>query len=132
MAVGTSGNQFKNGEQAIDAHRKSMHDPDLRGQWDERFHLLIARATGNPALVDVLRGLLRKLAIAWGMYYRVRDEPGRGFEMHERTLRALVSGDPAEIDLVMDEHLAILEQQWEEETGRGRLRRSRDLVQERR
>jgi DNA-binding FadR family transcriptional regulator len=120
---------FRRLEQAIDEHRKSMHDPDLRGQWDERFHLLIARASGNPTLVEVMRGLLRKLAIAWDMDYRVHNEPERGIEMHERTLRALVSRDPGEIDEVMDEHLAILEQQWEEETGRPRLRRSRDVVQ---
>jgi DNA-binding FadR family transcriptional regulator len=119
---------FRRLRDAIDEHRGAMHDADLRGQWDERFHLLIARATGNPTLVDVMRGLLRKLAIAWDMDYRVLNEPERGIEMHERTLAALVSRDPDEIDRVMDEHLAILEQQWEEETGRPRLRRGRALL----
>jgi GntR family transcriptional repressor for pyruvate dehydrogenase complex len=115
---------FRALQQAIDSHRQAMQDADLRGQWDERFHLLIARATGNPTLVDVMRGLLRKLAIAWDMDYRGRDEPERGLVIHERTLRALMSRDPAQINEVMDEHLAILERQWEDETGRPRLRRA--------
>jgi DNA-binding FadR family transcriptional regulator len=122
-----SDEDFDRLRQAIDEHRKSMHDPDLRGQWDERFHLLIARATGNPTLIEVMRGLLRKLAIAWDMDYRVLNEPERGIEIHEKTLSALRSGDPTQIDPVMDEHLSILEQQWQDETGRPRLRSARSL-----
>jgi hypothetical protein len=75
-----------------------------------------------------MRGLLRTLAIAWDMDYRVKDEPQRGIDVHEKTLCALMSRDPIQIDIAMDEHLSILERQWEGETGRPRLRRAQFSV----
>jgi GntR family transcriptional regulator, transcriptional repressor for pyruvate dehydrogenase complex len=101
----------------IDGQR-SAHDRDELGKWDERFHIALARATRNPAVVQIMRDLLRKLPIAWDMEHDV--DLGTG--MHERTIEALISKDPDAIDAVMDEHLSILEQLWEGEAGRPALR----------
>ena len=40
-------------------------------------------------------------------------------DIHSRTLAAVRAADFEQIDVVMDEHLAQLEQIWERETGRG-------------
>src|SRR4051812_2850327 len=82
---------------------------------DERFHISVARATSNAAIVEIMRGILRKLAIAWDMDCRLPLDPERDLEMHRRTLAALMSRDPMEIVAVMDDHLRILEHLWEAE-----------------
>jgi GntR family transcriptional regulator, transcriptional repressor for pyruvate dehydrogenase complex len=101
----------------IDGQRASGDRDDL-GKWDERFHIAMARATRNPVVVQVMRDILRRIAIAWDMEHDV----DLGADMHERTLAALISKDPVHIDAVMDEHLAILERMWEDEAQRPQLR----------
>jgi GntR family transcriptional regulator, transcriptional repressor for pyruvate dehydrogenase complex len=107
----------------VEEQRRAIGDRDLFGQLDERFHIALARATGNEAIVDLMRGILRKLAIAWDSDSRQPLDGEHDLAMHERTLAAIVSRDPAEIEAVMDEHLSILEQWWEVDAGRPRLRR---------
>jgi GntR family transcriptional regulator, transcriptional repressor for pyruvate dehydrogenase complex len=120
--VYATNDNFRRMRRAIEEQR-AARNIELSGQWDERFHIQIARATGNPTIAQIMRGLLRKLAIAWDMDYHIEHAPERGVEMHEQTLAALMSRDPVEIDEVMDRHLSILEVLWEDETGRPRLRR---------
>jgi GntR family transcriptional repressor for pyruvate dehydrogenase complex len=90
-------------------------------QLDTRFHLTMARATHNDTVVELARLLFRRLEV-------VRDLIGIGGEVrwtidiHERTLRAIMAGDLGQIDATMDEHLARLEQRWEEHSGRALVR----------
>lgn len=98
--------------------QRSTHDRDELGKWDERFHIALARATRNPAIVQIMRDLLRKLAIAWDMEHDV----DLGTDMHERTIEALISKDRETIAAVMDQHLSILERLWEGEARRPALR----------
>ena len=113
---------FRRMRETIDLQRQAVGDRNRTNQLDERFHIRLARATGNPTIVEMMRGLLGQLAIAWDMDYRQPTDPERGIAAHERTLKAIMSRDPAEIDAAMDEHLSILERLWEDETGRPRLR----------
>jgi DNA-binding FadR family transcriptional regulator len=92
-------------------------------QLDFRFHLGIARATKNTTIVMLMRTLLKQLEIARDMSMRGPREPDTAIDIHEDTLRAIKSGDPVRVDEAMDRHLAYLEQIWEAETGRTRLRR---------
>jgi DNA-binding FadR family transcriptional regulator len=108
----------------LEEQRARIGDETRFAQYDERFHISVARATGNPTIVSIMRGILRKLAIAWEMVHRVPGDAEHDLEIHERTLTALKSRDPTAIATVMDEHLAILERWWERETGRPRLRRA--------
>ena len=89
---------------------------------DVRFHLAIARASGNGMLVGLVRQLYRDLEIARDMAMHHETVPGWVIDVHERTLAAIRSGDLEAVDRVMDEHLAGLERTWEQETGRALLR----------
>jgi GntR family transcriptional regulator, transcriptional repressor for pyruvate dehydrogenase complex len=108
--------------QIIDRQREAGVQSELLGQLDELFHLAMAEATHNAEIVNLMRTLLDKLVIAWDMDYRREPDPTRGVKAHEDTLRAIVGGDHEEIERVMDAHLSILEHQWEEGSGRRRLR----------
>jgi GntR family transcriptional regulator, transcriptional repressor for pyruvate dehydrogenase complex len=106
----------------IERQREAGQQSELLGQLDEHFHLAMAEATHNAEIVSLIRTLLDKLVLAWDMDYRREPDPKRAIELHEETLRAIVGGDHAEIERVMDAHLSVLERQWESGSGRRRLR----------
>ena len=102
---------------------------DLFLQLDLKFHLGLARATRNSTIVGLMRTLLRQLEIARDMAMHAPLVPDWTIEIHERTLSAVRAADFPQIDEVMDEHLAQLEQIWERETGRGLVRQLPDFLQ---
>jgi GntR family transcriptional repressor for pyruvate dehydrogenase complex len=79
---------------------------------DVRFHLTMARATGNVKLVGFVRALYRDLEIARDMTMHLETVPEWVLDVHQRTLSALRSGDLATVDAVMDEHLGRMETAW--------------------
>lgn len=89
---------------------------------DVRFHLTIARASGNQTLVGLVRSLYHDLEIARDMAMHHETVPEWVLDVHERTLAAIRSGDLDAVDRVMDEHLAELERTWEIETGQALVR----------
>jgi DNA-binding FadR family transcriptional regulator len=89
---------------------------------DVRFHLTIARASGNETLVGLVRSLYHDLEIARDMAMHHETVPEWVLDVHERTLAAIRSGDLDAVDRVMDEHLAELERTWETETGQALVR----------
>jgi GntR family transcriptional repressor for pyruvate dehydrogenase complex len=113
---------FRRMRSTIDAQIEAIGDRDRLNQFEERFHLYMARATGNTTIVELTQTLLRKLAIAWDIGKRLPNDDEAGIALHDDTLRALMSRDPEEIDRAMDIHLSLLEHLWESETGRPRLR----------
>ncbi|UTI65648.1 FCD domain-containing protein [Paraconexibacter antarcticus] len=80
---------------------------------DQRFHLAIARATGNSTIVGLMRTLLRRLDIARDMAMHEPPTVEWSLDIHRQTVDAIRSGDMARIEVVMDEHLAELERAWE-------------------
>ena len=106
-----------------------LRHEDLFLQLDLKFHLTIARATGNSTVVSLMRSLFRRLEIARDMAVHGETVPDWTIEVHERTLAAIRVADFVAVDDVMDEHLAQLEQVWERETGRGRVRPLPDFLQ---
>lgn len=108
-------------------HREAER-PERFAVHELRFHLAIARAAKNSTVLDLMRSLLTRLEIAreLGMRSVERQDPAIG--IHERTLKSLCGGDPDDIEAAMDEHLAYLEDIWEEATGRARLRRVPDFL----
>ncbi len=119
----------------IDRKRELARGPDflrhedLFLQLDLKFHLIIARATGNSTIVSLMRSLFRRLEIARDMAVHAPTVPDWVIDVHERTLDAVRAADFDAIDEVMDEHLAQLEQVWERETGRGLVRPLPDFLQ---
>src|SRR3954452_14311593 len=97
-------------------------DEDRFLQLDVQFHLALARATGNPTVETLMRALIRQLEIARDMAMHAPAVPEWTIDIHERTLAAVRSGDLAEVELVMDEHLAQLERTWEQESARALVR----------
>jgi len=106
----------------IDLQRECPDDRARLMQLDHRFHLMIARATRNTTIVQLMRVLLARLEIARDMTPRAPHDAALEVAIHERTLLAIISGDSDRIEEAMDEHLSYLERIWEEETGRVRLR----------
>jgi DNA-binding FadR family transcriptional regulator len=111
-------------EQTLELQRTcDTSDRQRMNQLDIRFHTGIARATGNPVVVSLMRPLLRHLEIARDMSMRGSREPGVALAIHQDTLEAIMSGDPKRVADSMDRHLGYLEEIWEQETGRLRLRK---------
>src|SRR3954452_22548649 len=97
-------------------------DEDHFLQLDVQFHLALARATGNPTVETLMRALFRQLEIARDMAMHAPAVPEWTIDIHERTLAAVRSGDVAEVEVVMDEHLGQLERTWEQESHRQLIR----------
>jgi GntR family transcriptional repressor for pyruvate dehydrogenase complex len=106
-----------------------LRHEDLFLQLDLAFHLGIAKSTGNSTVVSLMRSLFRRLELARDMAMHAPTVPEWTIDIHERTLDAIRSADFARIDEVMDEHLAQLEQVWEDETGRGMVRPLPDFLE---
>jgi DNA-binding FadR family transcriptional regulator len=111
-------------ERSIDAMRRIVEGgwhprhEDRFLQLDVQFHLALARAAGNPTVETLMRMLFRQLEIARDMAMHVPLVPEWTISIHVRTLAALRSGDPDEVEAVMDEHLGQLERTYEEEPAR--------------
>jgi GntR family transcriptional repressor for pyruvate dehydrogenase complex len=86
-------------------------------QLDRRFHLGIARASRNTTAVLLMESLFTRLEIAFDMAMHVPALPDWCVDLHERTLAAIASRDPEEVDAIMDEHLGLTEDVWKHETG---------------
>lgn len=108
---------FEAMEATIEEQRTGIGNRRRFVQLDHRFHFLIARATRNGAVVEIMRSMLDRLEIVYDLVYRRPLEPERGIALHEETLRALMKRDAHLIDVAMDRHLAFLEEIWQEETG---------------
>jgi DNA-binding FadR family transcriptional regulator len=115
-------------ERTIELQRECPDDRARLLQLDHRFHLMIARATRNTTIVQLMRVLLERLEIARDMTPRAPHDAELEVAIHEHTLRAIISGDSDRIEEAMDEHLSYLERIWEEETGRVRLRTVPDFL----
>jgi GntR family transcriptional regulator, transcriptional repressor for pyruvate dehydrogenase complex len=102
-------------ERSIDAMRAicergyRAEDEDRFLQLDMQFHLAIARASANPTIEGLMRTLFRELEITRDMAMHLPLVPEWTIDIHERTVEALVRGDPEHLAEVMDEHLGQLE-----------------------
>ncbi len=121
--VFASEKDFARMQQVLVRQRQVIADHDRFTRAADRFHIVMAQATGNSTVVAIMRGLLGRLAIAFDLEHRIPLDEERAIRVHERTLDALMRRDPILIDEAMDEHLGLLERFWEEASGIGRLRR---------
>jgi DNA-binding FadR family transcriptional regulator len=115
-------------QRIIELQRATLGEENRFLELDLRFHLAMARATHNETVVSLVRPMLRQLEIARRRMLQAEGDAERTLEIHERTLAAIVSGDAVEIERVMDEHLGWLEERWQQETGRLRLRKTPDFL----
>ena len=85
---------------------------------DVRFHLAMARATGNRTLASLVASLFDDLEVARDMAMHVPVVADWAIDVHERTLAAIRAADLDAVDEVMDEHLGGLERTWAVAGGR--------------
>lgn len=100
---------------AVDMQSTVADDRDRFLRYELRFHLGLARATGNDTVVSMMKLVLGKLEMVMDMAL-FGHEPEWTIDIHQRTLDAVRSGDLDLVDRVMDDHLAHLERLWSEET----------------
>jgi GntR family transcriptional repressor for pyruvate dehydrogenase complex len=111
-------------QQTIDAQKALivrgtvLEHEDRFLQLDTRFHLRIARASGNSTIVSLMRTLFRRLEIARDLALHEPPTADWVIDVHERTLTAIRSSDHSRIEEVMDEHLAAMENAWQHATDR--------------
>jgi GntR family transcriptional repressor for pyruvate dehydrogenase complex len=78
-------------------------------QWDDEFHLALARATHNPEIERFQEYLGVKNAavhrVLWGEEGRVRDWPIAANAEHREILEAVRAGDPAAARRAAERHL---------------------------
>lgn len=116
-------------QKALLAEGDVLANEDRFLQLDTQFHIRIARATGNSTIVSLMRTLLRRLEIARDLTVHEPPVPEWLIDIHERTLAAIRSCDHAQIERVMDEHLAAMERAWEAATDRALIRPLPDFLQ---
>ncbi|WP_147199115.1 GntR family transcriptional regulator [Pantoea sp. MBD-2R] len=75
-----------------------------------RFHLLLAKISGNQVLNEILANLLVRSSLIVALYQSNENHACQCLE-HGKIVAALQSGDGASAQMAMKEHLDILEQQ---------------------
>ena len=86
------------------------------------FHRLLWQAAGNRTLEDMLRRLFDQLETSLDMALRTETDRTNALAIHERTLAAVMRGDPDDVEVAMNEHMSHLEQIAEDTFGRKRIR----------
>lgn len=89
-----------------------------------RFDLALARATRNGLVLELMELLLQWVEPMRHRTLHSRADLVLSLELVETMMRAIESGDPAQIAEITERRLGILENALEEQTGR-RLRRNR-------
>lgn len=130
-AVSASDDERDDMQRAID-YQEAVLTGDLQGMKDDiqlhftladsRFHMALARATGNSTLVLVAQLLMHRLEFVREIATADLSRGRLVISMHRNILAAIASGDSQQAEAAMDEHLDLLEQTWEEHSGR-KLRR---------
>jgi DNA-binding FadR family transcriptional regulator len=88
-------------------HRKS--ELAVRIRFDHQFHYLMGRAARSSALALYQHQILEHLFVRMRSYFSEIEDVESVIELHEDTLAALRTGDPAEITRAIDVHLRPLE-----------------------
>jgi GntR family transcriptional regulator, transcriptional repressor for pyruvate dehydrogenase complex len=105
---------FAEMERIVKLQRESLDDWARVTQLDNRFHAHLARATKNSVLVTLMGALSRQLEIARATRTARTISVEAAVAVNEETLDALRARDEERVDEVMDRHLRLLEDAWEE------------------
>jgi DNA-binding FadR family transcriptional regulator len=107
---------FERLEDMIATQRRAVDDPYRLRRLDAQFHLMIAEAAHNRTVMLMMHALYERLELTRHPTIQP-DEGAHTLDVHERTLSALMSRDPEAVERMMDEHLSVMEDAWERETG---------------
>lgn len=79
---------------------------------DVQFHIAVAETTGNPLLSRLLRNVMDELLSTLSQFPVGRSDLAQAIDVQRRTLAAIRGGRADEIVAEVDEHLAMLEQNF--------------------
>jgi len=97
-------------EEAVRLLKKSVDGEETSAVYtDQLFHYAMGRAARSQMLATYQHDVMEQLAIYFHDHPEMREDPRSGIRIHELTLEALHSRDPARITAVMEEHLATAE-----------------------
>ena len=94
-----------------------------------RFNIAVARATQNSVIVQMMEVMMRRMEVVRVMAVRELPDIALSTQTLSKSLRAIESGDPAQIDRATTERIEILEAAWQQVSGKPLHRRR--LVQSR-
>jgi DNA-binding FadR family transcriptional regulator len=106
----------------IEEQREAIEDRERFLRLELQFHVALARGTQNSVTPRIVELVLRQLEMLTDLALRERESFERGISLHERTLDALRSRDPAQVQIAVDNHLAALESAFFSMVGRESLR----------
>jgi GntR family transcriptional regulator, transcriptional repressor for pyruvate dehydrogenase complex len=84
-------------------------DWTVRLHFDHFFHYAMGRAARSDLLAYYQHQILEGITVVVQDYFAHVEDPGVVAELHRRTLEAIRGGATADVDQIMDEHLAYLE-----------------------
>lgn len=93
---------------------KNLEDPDITADLDFKFHMLIAQASGNPILIDLVMSVKSLI----GEYIRIGNVDAKYLELdyqeHKNILNAIQSGSSQNAAQAMRDHLNTSSKQHQE------------------
>ncbi len=108
----------------IDAQRRYGADRARAVLAEGQFHRTLWRLAANAPLEGAMRAVYLRLEPVLDMAMRTPEDTKASLTVHEMTLKALRSGDDAQVGEAMDEHLGLMERIYEDVAGRSFARRS--------
>ncbi|PZF26051.1 MULTISPECIES: FadR/GntR family transcriptional regulator [unclassified Curtobacterium] len=85
---------------------ETLDDPQTFIDADVRFHVLLARASGNDVLADLLQSLRSMLSVWVARRVQTRQATEAAFHEHRAVFEALRARDVSAVQRAMDAHMA--------------------------
>jgi GntR family transcriptional repressor for pyruvate dehydrogenase complex len=99
-------------------------DGESRLHFDHFFHYAMGRAARSELLAYYQHQILQGITVLLHDFFVNQENPETVVDLHRRTLEAIRGGDEADVDRVMDEHLAYLERVPERDIADGAAARA--------
>jgi GntR family transcriptional repressor for pyruvate dehydrogenase complex len=103
---------------ALDKMRVAGDDIPVYVEGDVEFHLLLAAASGNQVMADLLRSIRALLDVWARRVLEAAGETATSLKMHEPILKAVVRGDADAARLAMQRHMERAERRLREALAR--------------
>jgi DNA-binding FadR family transcriptional regulator len=107
-------------ERTVRLLREHLGNRTLVMRADAMFHRAVVRAAHNRSLALAMRGIARSLAPIRDAYSGGLEADLHTLDVHERQLEAMRARDGEGLDVILDEHFAMLEDTVAEALGRHR------------
>lgn len=94
-----------------------------------RFNIAVARATQNSVIVQMMEVMMRRMEVVRMLAVRALPDIAMSTQTLANSLKAIESGDPAQIDRATAERIEVLEAAWQLVSGKPPRRRRLSLAE---